>query len=210
MSSITVVRRALVVLNLGTTPERRLGRSKQIVQAGTGNAWIPTLSPPIPQVTSDVEAFDTQSVLAKDRGAGAVAARLLKDNVVKADMESWAWIVQKTADANPASAKAIIESMSMFVKGVSVREQVPLVIEVGTQPGTVTAIAKAGPKGVRVFYEYQYMLTAGQAWLAGGLSTDHTIVITGLPSLTWVGFRYRITHKNVPGAWSQTVNALVH
>jgi hypothetical protein len=208
--SIIVVRRALVVLNLGTTPERRLGRSKQIAQAGTGNVWIPTLSPPIPQVTSDIVAFDAQSVIAKNRGAGAVAARLLKDNVVKADMESWARIVQTTADANPASAKAIIESMSMFVRGVSVREQLPLVIEVGTQPGTVTVIAKAGPKGVRVFYEYQYMLTGGQAWLAGGLSTDHIIVITGLPSMTLVGFRYRITHKNVPGAWSQTVTVLIH
>jgi hypothetical protein len=208
--SIAVVHRALVVLDLGATPPRRLAKSKQIVQSATGNVWIPTLSPPIPQVTSDIEAFDAQSVVAKNRGAGAVATRLLKDNAVRADMESWAHIVQTTADANPASAKAIIESMSMSVKGFSAREQLPLVIDVGTQPGTVTAIAKAGPKGVRVFYEYQYMLTAGQAWLAGGLSTDHTIVITGLPSLTLVGFRYRITHKNVPGAWSQTVTALIH
>ena len=124
-------------------------------------------------------------------------------------MEAWARIVQVAADANPSQARAIIESMSMFVKVVTIREKLPLTIDVLPQPGTVKATAKAGPKGARVFFEFQYSVDGGKSWLPGGMSTDSFIVITGLPSATWVGFRYRTTRKNVPGPWSQVVTDLV-
>ena len=41
------------------------------------------------------------------------------------------------------------------------------------------------------------------------MTTDSSILITGLPSATYVGFRYRATNKNVPGPWSQVVTDLV-
>jgi hypothetical protein len=209
MNPIILVKRTIVVLKLGNTFAKRSPRYKQIIQAATGNAWITSLTPAIAQVTQDVGALDAAAVPVKFRAPGAVAARDLKDRTCKEDMEAWARIVQVAVDANPSEARAIIESMSMFVKVVSNRDKLPLAIEVQLVPGTVKAIAKAGPRGQRVFLEVQYTPDGGKSWLPGGMTTDSSIVIAGLPSATWVGFRCRSWHKNVPGPWSQVVTELV-
>ena len=209
MDGIILVKRSIVVLKLGNTFAKRLPRYKQILQAATGNTWITSLTPAIAQVGQDVAALDAAGVPAKNRVPGAVAARDLKDRTCKEDMEAWARIVQVAADANPSQARTIIESMGMFVKTITIREKLPLTIEVQQVPGAVKAVAKAGPKGTRVFFEFQYSADGGKTWLPGGMTTDSSIVITGLPSATYVGFRYRTTNKNVPGPWSQVVTDLV-
>ncbi len=209
MNNVTVVKRSIVVLKLGKTVGQRSSRFKQIVQAATGNTWVTSLTPSVAQATQDVAAYDTAVTVAKSRAPGAVAARELKDKACKEDMEAWARTVQVAADANPSQARTIIESMSMFVKVVTIREKLPLTVDVQPTPGAVKAIAKAGPKGTRVFFEFQYSLDGGKSWLPGGMTTDSFIVITGLPSATYVSFRYRTTRKNVPGPWSQVVTDLV-
>jgi hypothetical protein len=209
MSNVVVVKRSIVVLKLGNTVAKRSSRYGQIVQAATGNTWITSLTPTIAQVTQDVSAYNAAAVTAKNRAPGAVAARNLKDQTCKEDMEAWARIVQVAADANPSQARTIIESMAMFVKTITIRTKLDLAIEVQPVAGTVKAVGKAGPKNTRVFAEFQYSPDGGKTWLPGGMTTDSSIVITGLPSATWVGFRYRIWHKNVPGAWSQVVTDLV-
>jgi len=209
MSNVIVVKRSIVVLKLGNTVAKRASRYGQIVQAATGNTWITSLTPTVAQVSADVSAYNASIVPAKNRTPGAVAARNLKDQACKADMEAWARIVQVAADANPSQARTIIESMGMFVKTVTIRTKLPLTIEVQPVPGAVKAIARAGAKGTRVFFEFQYSVDGGKTWLPGGTTTDSSIVITGLPSATYVGFRYRTTNKNVPGPWSQVVTDLV-
>ena len=209
MNPITVVKRSIVALKLGNTVAKRSSRYKQIVQAATGNSWITNLTPSIAQVTQDVAAYDASAVVAKKREPGAVAMRQLKDKACQEDVEAWARIVQAAADANPSEARAIIEGMAMFVKVVTLREKVPLRIVVQAALGTVKAYAKGGPKGARAFFEFQYSPDGGKTWLPGGMGTDASIVITGLPSATYVGFRYRMTRKNVPEPWSQVVTDLV-
>jgi len=209
MDGIILVKRSIVVLKLGNTFAKRLPRYKQILQAATGNTWITSLAPAIAQVGQHVADLDAAGVPAKNRVPGAVAARDLKDKTCKEDMEAWARITQVAADANPSEARAIIESMSMFVKVVSTRVKLPLTIEVQPVPGTVKAIAKAGSRSKRVFLELQYSPDGGKSWVPGGMTTDSSIVIAGLPSATWVGFRCRSWHKDVPGPWSQVVTELV-
>ncbi len=199
-----------MVLDLGNTGGKASGRCKEIVQGATGNIWVTTLTPTIVQVTADIAAYDLAAVVAKNKAPGAVPARRLKERAMRADMEGWGHIVQAIADANPAEARAIIESMAMNVKLVTIPTKLPLTIELGVPAGTVYAHCKAGPKGQRLFYEVQYSLDGAKSWLPGGISTDTIIEIAGLPLLTLVTFRYRITHKNVPGDWSQYVTVLVH
>ena len=168
MNNVTIVKRSIVVLKLGNTVGKRSSRYKQIVQAATGNTWVTTLTPSVAQVTQDVAAYDTAATFAKSRAPGAVAARELKDKTCKEDMEAWARIVQVAADANPSQARTIIESMSMFVKVVTIREKLPLAIDVQPTPGTVKAIFKAGKKGTRVFFEVQYSIDGGRAGSPAG------------------------------------------
>jgi hypothetical protein len=209
MSTITL-RRARVALKLGRTVGRVTSRSKLIAMTLPGTAWAPALTPTVAEVEGHIADYEEAALVAKSRAPGAVADRNAKEEVVRRDMEAWAQIVQTIADNQPADARAIIESAAMFVRIVTIRAKPPLAVVLGPQPGMVTLIAKAGPKGKKVFYEFQYTLDGGVTWLVAGTSTDARLDVAKLPPVTWIGFRYRINHKAISGAWSQVVTELVH
>ncbi len=55
----------------------------------------------------------------------------------------------------------------------------------------------------------QYTLD-GKTWIAGSTTSTGTTSIAGLPPLTVVGFRVRMTNSLAIGEWTQVVSIVVH
>ena len=120
-----------------------------------------------------------------------------------------AWVAS-IAQANPGESAAIIQAAGFSPKQAAKHDKAALAISQGSLSGSVSAVAKAGPRGARVFYDWRYSTNGGTWWTqVQGTNVAHT-VISGLPALAYASFQVRLTMKNVPGEWSQVVTFFVH
>ena len=181
---------------------------RHVVQCMTGNAWFPAPSPPLGQVTDDLDALEAAETIARQRAPGAAAARDLKKKAVEDDLTGLKAYVHAIALKNIASAMAIILSAGLTPKQLGHRSRLPIEALMGPVPGRVLLRAKA--RGARVAYEWELSSDSGKSWVAIGITTDADTSVDGLVNGTVYMFRVRTTVKKTTGGWTQPVSFMVH
>jgi hypothetical protein len=203
---MTTVPRAIAVLRLSKSTKSVLAFAKSVVTAITDNAALPSPTPPIAQLQSDVDALDTAEAAVLSRTKGAVETRDVKLATVRSDLEHLLAYVQQVANANASTAQAIIEGAGMSVRVAAVRNKADLEAQAGPVSGSVKLVAKAVAH--RAAYEWQYS-TDQKTWTGVPGTIQAKTDITGLTPATAYFFRFRGVTRTGEGNWSQVVSLLV-
>ena len=134
-----------------------------------------------------------------------------RDNLLTT-MELLLKLVQALADAAPSGEGAvIIEGAGMAVAAVTIPPKPMLAAKLSTLAGVVILIANASLLSTskrKKTYGWMYTLD-GKTWIAAPSTPVAHTSITGLPSMTTVGFRVNVTDTLTATDWSQTVSIMV-
>jgi hypothetical protein len=167
-----------------------------------------TPNPPLPQLSTDIDAFDAAETATHSRTVGAAATRDAKLVIVKADLAEVCVYVQGLVNADPANAATIAQSAGLSLRKVGVHSKAELSAKPDTTTsGSVDLVAKLG--GVKAAHEWQYSIDGGKTWASVQTTLQAKTTITGLSPATTVLFRHRAITKTGPDAWSQPVSMIV-
>jgi hypothetical protein len=167
-------------------------------------------NPPLNKVSADVDALEQKQAQALLKMPGAVQERKDARDVVDIDAKLLVAYVQALVIANPAQALAIAQAANMSLKTAGDANLAELAGEPGDAPGTVKLVAHCKVKrGKNTIHDWRYTPDGTKACVnAPSTPVAHT-TITGLPSLTYVGFQHRVRNSSENGNWSATVTVLV-
>jgi hypothetical protein len=167
-----------------------------------------TPNPPLPQLSTDIDAFDAAQTATQTRAKGAAAARDAKLVIVRADLVKVCAYVQGLADATPADAATIAQNAGLALRKTAVHSKAELSAKPDTTTsGSVDLAAKLGD--VTASHEWQYSTDGGKTWTSAQTTLQAKTTITGLVPATTVSFRHRAITKTGPDAWSQPVSMIV-
>ncbi len=196
-----------VALKLPLPVPQLIKVAQAIIAALTNNPHVPNPNPPLPTLTSALDALVTAEAATKTRAAGTVAARNVARTNLLSLLHATKANVQQIADANPEQAAAIITSAGMAVRKTASRSKAPFAVKLGAVSGTVHLAAKAA--AVRASYEWEWSGDGGKTWTPASPTLQSHTEIAGLPVSTVVQFRFRAITKTGAGDWSQAISSLV-
>jgi hypothetical protein len=186
---------------------RYLMACRLIVTMMTDNQNFPTPTPPLAEVSADLEALEASEGLAKKGGKGMVQQRDVVLRKVHHKMTMLKAYVQSAANAEPDQAEAIVHSAGMSVGKPRTRTKLPVEVKYGDAVGKVVLDAKALPQPVQ--YRWQ-MSTDQKTWTDLPESFKTKSVVEGLVPATIYSFRLRTVTKNGPSEWSPPVTIVAH
>ena len=174
-----------------------------IITAMTGNPAFPTPTPSLATVTAATNALSTAETEAQTRAKGAVAVRNDKRLTLVELVQELRGYVQAVADANPATAAAIIESAGMALRKKPTRAARAFGIRQGPVSGT--ALVRAPAAARTASYEWQYSINGGQTWITAPPTIQAHTSITGLGAPAVLEVKYRAVTRKGAGDWSAPV-----
>jgi hypothetical protein len=198
--------RPIAVLKLSRSAKQVSAFAQSVATALTGNAALPTPSPPVATLEADITAFDSAEASVLTRTKGAAEVRNEKFATLRADLVHILAYVQGVADANPGTAESIIQGAGMFVRKVGSHPKGEIEAEQGSVSGSAKVIAKAVAR--RAAYEWQYSVDQ-KTWTLAPASLEAKTEITGLTPATTYYFRFRPVTKDGEGDWSQVASLIV-
>jgi hypothetical protein len=160
---------------------------RTVVTCLTNNAQVPITTPPLSQVTQDINTLDDREQEAHNGPKGSAAKRNDALLVVRGDMRHLKSCVQLAADADITHAQGIIEGAGMYVVTRVSKPKPPLAARYGGASGLVILDGKA----IDGQGSYQWQMNGGQAWVDLPPSVVATVVVSGLTPVTLYSFRYR-------------------
>jgi hypothetical protein len=168
---------------------------------------LPTPSPALPLLQTDIDALASKESLVKGKAPGAVIDRDAALKVLRIDLNNECAYVELVANADPANAAKIADAAGMSLHKPRARTKAPLAAKAGTTSGVVQLIAlhAAGAKA----NEWQYSTDGGKTWLDLPSTTKATTTVTNLPPGTTVQFRQRAVTKSGVSDWSLPVPHVV-
>jgi hypothetical protein len=182
----------------------------------TGLLNHPALFPALPVLLSvllaQIQAVESAQKLVKTRVAGAAATRDDLVDVLASTVENIRSYIQVLCDASPGQAATLAAAAGMSLAAVGVHPKAALAATLGTVSGLVRLVANGSLLSTSrrgKFFEWQYTLD-GKTWLVGTTTSTGKASIAGLPPLTSVGFRVRVTNSLTVGEWTQVVSIVVH
>jgi len=207
MTKVNEHPRVIAVLKLPNRVAALILVLRNIIAAMTGNAWFTSPSPTLAAVTTDTNNLETGHATALNKTKGAVSARDDKKVIVIKDAHALLAYVQGIADANPASAEAIILSAGMNVKSKGGKKKVEFTATHGSVSGVVnlaTAVAESGAS-----YEWQQS-PDGVNWTNLPVTRKVKATVTNLTPGTLYYFRTRPVLRSGEGNWSQFVKIIAN
>jgi len=204
---MTTMKRSVIALYLPKSVPLLIVFGRHIVLALTGNTWLPSPSPALSAVTSDIDALEAAEVAARQRTKGAAAARDLEQKVVEEDLLALKAYVQQVANQHPDQAEAIVTSAGMTLRRSGRARKPVLAASMGPSPDEVTLRAKARGRGAA--YEWQSSSDGGKSWTNLGITTQASLRVPGLTVGTTYLFRFRATVKATTSDWSDAVSLAV-
>jgi hypothetical protein len=174
-----------------------------IVSMMTGNPSFPAPTPPLSEVSADLDDLAAKEELSRIRGKGMVQQRDVALRRAHGKVTLLKAYVQSTANANPDRAEAIVLSAGMSVGKPRTRTKLPVQAKHGDAPGRVVLAARALPKPV--YYRWQ-MSTDQQTWTDLPETFKTKSVVEGLLPATVYSFRLRTVTRNGPSEWSSPVS----
>jgi hypothetical protein len=203
---MTTSPRTQAALNIPVSVVEIVKFGQFVIASMTNNVHFPNPSPSLSTVTSDLNALEAAEVLVANRTKGAAANRDLRLEAVIADLHALKFGVQVIADANPASAAAIIQSAGMAVKVVVPRQRQAASVKQGPVSGSVRLTAQVA--GRNVCYEWQWSVD-GKTWTNAPSTMVSRTTVSGLTVGTNYEFRYRTVTRAGEGDYSQPISFLV-
>lgn len=162
--------------------------TQSIITSMTGNSSFPNPSPALATVQADLDAFNASEATALTRAKGAAEARNAKLLALEDDLRHLLDYVQGVANADPASADAIIQSAGMAVRKVTLHAKGDIVVKQGPVSGSVKLVVKA--VATRACYEWQYS-TDQKTWTEVPPTLQSKTEIDGLTPATAYFFHFR-------------------
>jgi len=151
-------RRIIVTLNLPDHVPDLIKRGRAIVQAMSANPTLAGAAPSLASVTSEIDALEAAELTAESRAPGAVEVREAKRSDVAANLHQLKAFIQGVANADPASAEALILGAGMEVKKSPSHKKDDFEARHGDNSGDVLLIARA----VSARASYQWRWSADQ------------------------------------------------
>jgi hypothetical protein len=184
------------------TVSRYLTSCHLIVSMMTDNPSFPDPTPPLQEVSGELDNLAMREELAQKGGKGMVSERNVALRKAHNKMTVLKAYVQSVANEDPEKAEATIHSAGMDVAKPRTRIKLPIQARLGDGHGKVVLDAKALPKPVQ--YRWQ-MSTDQETWsdVAETFATKTTV--EGLVPSTVYSFRLRTVTKSGPSEWSQPV-----
>jgi hypothetical protein len=182
--------------------------AKAMLDRLTNNPSFPSPTPTLAMLQTDIAALEDAEIKAASKTKGAAAARDAKARKVKEDLNHLRDYVQSVAEAqaNPATAAAIIESAFMTVRKPANRSKPVLRARNTDVSGTVTLHAKAVAPSAT--YYWQFSLDQ-QTWTNVPETMRASTVIAGLTATRMYFFRFRALTRTREVGFSQVVNLFV-
>ena len=178
-----------------------------IVTKMTGNIYVTAPTPPLAQVTKDIDALDLANQAALKGPKGSAAARDSALGVVRSDMRQLKGCVQVVCDANVMQAQTIIESCGMSVAKRALRVWAELVVKYGAVSGAAVLRARLlKGKGIHAWQ----MSTDEKTWTDLPATTKASTTVTGLTPATVYYFRHRTYTKVGYSDWGPVVSFIAH
>jgi hypothetical protein len=176
---------------------------------------FPAPSPPLGTLLSLIKAAEAAQIQARTRAIGSAATRDVKVGELWTCLELLLKYVQSRADESSDLAEMLIQNAGMKVATPPVHGKGLLEIR-QTQPGTVVVSAfvsllraQGGCKSRRVTFNWRYTADNGETWIQPPSTPVGNIEISGLPSMTRVGFSVCISDATGTRPWSDMTTALV-
>ena len=168
---------------------------------------LPTPSPALSVLQTDIDAVSTNESLVKGKAPGAVIGRNAALKVLKIDLSNERAYVELVVNADPANAAKIADAAGMSLHKPRARTKAPLAAKAGTTSGVVQLVALHAP-GAKA-NEWQYSLDGGKTWVDLPPTTAAATTVTNLTPGTSVQFRQRAVTKNGVSDWSLPVPHVV-
>jgi hypothetical protein len=200
--------RSIVALALPRRVAALIAVAKAIVQGLTGNPSFPNPDPSLAVLSTAISDLEAAELAVQTRAKGAVATRDQKRAALIALLRGTKAGVQKVADADPATAPAIIQSAGMGVRKSNAHGKRVFAVKQGRLSGTVAIeTAAAGPRSA---YEWEFSSDGGKTWQAGPPTTRSRTTLVGLQPGTTYSFRCRSVTKVGPSDWTQPLVLVVN
>jgi hypothetical protein len=168
---------------------------------------LPSPSPTLAVLQTDIDALGNAEAITKTRVAGAVNDRNLAAKALKIDLNNERAYVELVANADPANATKIAEDAAMKLRKPTVRNKPPLAVKAGATSGSVKVLAKV-TKGAKA-NDWQYSLDGGKTWVDLPSTTKATTSVANLTPGSTVQFRQRVLTKAGVSDWSVPVPHVV-
>jgi hypothetical protein len=179
---------------------------------------FPNPNPSMPIFLGQLQALDQAQIMARGTKAkGAASARDAARDVVWGSLKLHRAYAENVCNSSPANAAtwAGLAGFGVGKPGTRVKEILTALLT--TTPGTVVlkAHAKAlvasgqGKAKSRVFL-WRYTVDGSKTFVLVDGTSVATVVISGLPAMTTVGFQVCAKDSIAQGPWSQTVSLLIH
>jgi hypothetical protein len=199
----TSTNRIIAVSKLPGTHSALSAFTHALIASLTGNALVPSPSPPIATLTSLVTKLDAAQTATKTRAAGTVAVRNAAGAALRVALHAETATIQQLCDASPEQAEAIITSVGMSVRKSPARLKATFAARPGAVSGSVDLSAKA--VAVWASYEWEWSGDGGHTWTPVLPTLKAKTTITGLPVATTCQFRFRSVTKDGVSDWSQVI-----
>jgi len=198
----------IAVLNLSTKVKTLITHAQSVATSiATNTASFPSPNPALATFQADIAALVTAETAVLARTKGAVETRNAKLAIVKSDLENLRTYVQAVADAaNPGNAAAMIESVGMTLRKVTLHDKPELGIKQGSVSGTVVLTAKAA--GKRAAYDWQYS-TDQKTWTPVPPTLQAKTGVAGLTAGTVYFFRVQPLLRTGEQNWSSISSFMV-
>jgi hypothetical protein len=168
---------------------------------------LPSPSPALSVLQTDINALANKEAIAKTRVAGAVIDRDLAARALRIDLNNERAYVELVANADPANAAQIAQDAGMKLRKPLVRNKPPLAVKAGATSGSVKVVAKA-TKGAHG-NDWQLSLDGGKTWVDLPSTTKASTSVANLTPATTVQFRQRVLTKAGKSDWSVPVPHIV-
>jgi hypothetical protein len=202
------------------SPKKSVARCREMYGAVTANKNVFTTPTPAPATfLGAIQAVETAMAAVPGGAPGAsghVGEKLAALILLAEGLQHY---VQALADAAPTpdAAVAIIQSASMKVTSFGARAKVPLTVKPTQPAGTVNlrafafALIEGKPKRGSKTFHFWYSLDGGKTWLFGAATPRGKATISGLPLLTEIAFRVRVSYpKGGESDWCPPVTVVLH
>jgi hypothetical protein len=197
------ISRLLAALMLPEQVPLLIERVDFVISKMTGNAYFPNPIPTLAALTAANNTLRVAQVAAGGRGVGLVQARNSAQLVVMQLAQELLGVVQGVADANAASAAAVIESAGMFVRKVTPPARPAFAVTEGAVTGSARARVKSQGRNATYWWAYS---TDQRTWVSAPVTRVASTTFSGLTAGTTYYFRYQAMTAAGLGDWSQVVS----
>jgi hypothetical protein len=207
MATQEAVSMPTAVMKLGSKPDGRAKRLKNILASCTGNPALPAV-PNLAGAQASCNAYDKAATQAQSKAPADITARQAAWVVAKGDAEQILAYVQGAANkaGNPAAAAEIIVNAGMSVKKVTKRVKPPFAAK------NIVPVGSVKLEALRVALQAMYYWCWSQdqkTWTSVTETMQASTIITGLtPGQTYY---FRFTARTRAGALdvSQVISLMV-